>query len=36
MTPGIYVQRLVAVADTTKHIENRTVRARSADDTEGA
>lgn len=28
MTPGIYVQRLVAVADTTKHIENRTVRTR--------
>ncbi|HOB57991.1 MAG TPA: CoA transferase subunit A [Rhodoglobus sp.] len=28
MTPGIYVQRLVPVHDTTKHIENRTVRAR--------
>ena len=28
ITPGIYVQRLVAVEDTTKHIENRTVRVR--------
>ena len=28
MTPGIYVQRLVPAHDTTKHIENRTVRAR--------
>ncbi|MDP3208792.1 MAG: 3-oxoacid CoA-transferase subunit A, partial [Rhodoglobus sp.] len=27
-TPGIYVQRLVAVVDQTKHIEQRTVRAR--------
>ncbi len=28
VTPGIYVQRLVAVADQTKHIEQRTVRTR--------
>ena len=28
MTPGIYVQRLVAVEDATKDIENRTVRPR--------
>jgi len=28
ITPGIYVQRLVPAHDTTKHIENRTVRAR--------
>ncbi|KQR51758.1 succinyl-CoA--3-ketoacid-CoA transferase [Leifsonia sp. Leaf336] len=27
-TPGIFVQRLVKVADTTKHIEQRTVRRR--------
>ena len=27
-TPGIYVQRLVRVADDTKHIEQRTVRPR--------
>jgi 3-oxoacid CoA-transferase subunit A len=28
VTPGIYVQRLVAAEDSTKHIEQRTVRAR--------
>lgn len=29
-TPGVFVQRLVPVADTTKHIEQRTVRERVA------
>ena len=33
-TPGIYVQRLVAVEDTTKDIEQRTVRPRSSDGAE--
>jgi 3-oxoacid CoA-transferase subunit A len=29
MTPGIYVQRIVQVANAEKHIEQRTVRKRA-------
>ncbi len=29
MTPGVYVQRIVAVPNATKHIEQRTVRKRA-------